>query len=101
MTSFEALLDQQLAGLRETLLRKRHDYGAGNLPRHGEFGILVRISDKFERLNTLIVAGETPNFEAIDDTWLDVAGYALLALMMKSVGTEAFGRLPLRESEAA
>jgi hypothetical protein len=98
--TFESLLSARLEFLKQTLMQKRHDYGPGNLSRHGELGILVRISDKFERLNTLVMAGAEPNFESIDDTWLDIAGYATLALMLKEVGADDFARLPLREEAA-
>lgn len=65
------------------LTQKRQDYGTENLDKFGEFGILVRISDKVERLRNLLASGKEPNFESIDDTWRDVAGYAVLALEMK------------------
>lgn len=65
------------------LTQKRQDYGTENLDKFGEFGILVRISDKVERLRNLLASGKEPNFESINDTWRDVAGYAVLALEMK------------------
>jgi hypothetical protein len=92
--TFAAYLDAELENIRDLLLAKRHDYGPGNLPEFGEYGILVRASDKFERLKNLSRGAEAPRFEAIEDTWRDIAGYALLALMMRAAGgPEEFGRL--------
>jgi hypothetical protein len=41
--------------------------------------VAIRLNDKVERLKNL-VKGEEPNFESIDDTLMDIAGYAILAL---------------------
>lgn len=67
--------------ITELLCRKGTDYGPHNLSRFGELGILIRVSDKIDRLismgkNTAVVIDET-----IEDTWKDIAGYALLALV--------------------
>ena len=69
------------------LLRsKRRDYGTQNIDEFGEFGILVRINDKVARLKNLMQGEKVPNYESIDDTWRDIAGYALLALELKERG---------------
>jgi hypothetical protein len=67
--------------IADLVIRKQHDYGHGNILAFGEFGVLVRASDKFERLKNL--QGKEAKNEAIDDTWMDVAGYAILALMLR------------------
>jgi hypothetical protein len=80
-----------MPGIREVcdevavlLERKREDYGSAErtLGRWGLLGILVRMGDKYERLVSLIQAGRKPNFESVRDTLLDLAGYAVLGVML-------------------
>ena len=71
----------------EMLARKQADYGPENLIAFGEFGILVRATDKVSRLKNLVKAdGEvSPKVdESIEDTWKDLIGYSILALMMRN-----------------
>lgn len=66
------------------MLEKKHaDYGENNLLKFGELGILIRVSDKVERLINLTKEGKQPNNEAIEDTWLDIAGYAIQAVRLR------------------
>ena len=44
-------------------------------------GILVRLGDKFNRINSLINNKEV-NYESIDDTILDSFNYIILALIL-------------------
>ena len=81
--SFEYEVCRVLAEVYELLLAKRHDYGKANIEKHGESGILVRLDDKLARLAHLQGAAETQASESIDDTWLDIAGYAVLALLLR------------------
>ena len=65
-----------------TLLdQKRQDYGTENIKKFGSYGVLVRVSDKVERLINLSKRNDKPNFESIEDSWRDIAGYAILALI--------------------
>lgn len=61
--------------------QKRQDYGVENIRKFGSYGVLVRVSDKVERLINLSGKGKEPNFETTEDTWKDIAGYAILALI--------------------
>lgn len=79
--------------LAELLISKRLDYGPGNLCEFGDFGVLVRVSDKFHRLKNLHKAGTEPANEAVTDTWQDIAGYAILALMMIQYGEDGYRQL--------
>lgn len=63
------------------LVKKRKDYGPGNIPRFGEKGVVVRLYDKAERLASLVWDGKAPNFESVEDTWMDVIGYGVLGLL--------------------
>lgn len=65
-----------------TLLdQKRADYGTENIKKFGSYGVLVRVSDKVERLINLSKKQGPVNFERVEDTWKDIAGYAILALI--------------------
>ncbi len=62
---------------------KQHDYGPHNIGLGQDPAIVVRMTDKFMRLHNLYNSGETPNNESLDDTWKDVADYAIIALMCR------------------
>lgn len=62
--------------------RKHADYGPGNIAAFGEFGLTVRLSDKIERLKNL-VRMETPKNESLEDTYMDIANYGIIALMVR------------------
>jgi len=60
-------------------------YGSKAIGRFGLFGIVVRLSDKLERLITLTSQPSTAtDDESIDDTLRDIAGYAIIALILRS-----------------
>jgi len=69
------------------LLRaKGHDYSGTqdclrNLARHGLKGIVVRMGDKYERLNTLVWDALAPEVkdEVVADTLRDLRNYSFLA----------------------
>jgi len=70
--------------------KKQRDYGPGNINAFGEFGILVRLNDKVERLKNLLNKPQVGQLdkvvamnESIDDTWMDIATYALIALLVR------------------
>lgn len=64
------------------LEKKRQDYGDPDhtIGRFGLMGIAVRLMDKVERLVNLSQNGRIANFESIEDTLRDIAGYAILGL---------------------
>jgi len=61
---------------------KQQDYGSGNISAFGEFGVLVRLNDKIERLKNLNKMPSVKN-EAIDDTYLDISNYAVIAMLIR------------------
>ena len=79
--------------MKETHRKKSKDYGSAHDPlaniRNGaEFvgippwkGAMVRLSDKVTRLSTYNRTGVL-EFEGVEDTLIDLAAYALLALVM-------------------
>lgn len=63
------------------LVRKNADYGDQNIQTHGQFGVLVRLSDKIARLNNM---WNRPVLnESIDDTIDDIIGYALILKLIR------------------
>ena len=66
------------------LQAKGHDYAGdadclGNLRRFGLYGIIVRLSDKFSRLEQFAKSGELKvRDESVKDTLMDIANYCYL-----------------------
>ena len=67
----------------ETFLKKHKDYGKGNILDMGELGIAFRISEKFHRIKHLLMNGNKPSNESIEDSWIDIAVYAIIAVLLK------------------
>jgi len=63
---------------------KQHDYGPRNISKFGEFGCVVRASDKMERLINLHGKECSAANEPYIDTWKDLLGYAVIALTILS-----------------
>jgi hypothetical protein len=75
-----------LAAAMETAMlcdSKQLDYGPTNIKAFGEQGVIVRVNDKFERLKTLYSNKRRPKNEPIDDSWFDLADYALIAITLR------------------
>lgn len=79
----EGNLEKLLEELKQVLISKNFDYGHGNILKFGEFGVLVRVSDKIERLRTLLGNDLEPKNESIYDSWEDTACYAIICLMLR------------------
>ena len=63
------------------LVMKNADYGDDNIKKYGEFGVLVRLTDKFARLQHLWE--RKAKNESIDDTIDDIIGYALILKLLR------------------
>lgn len=96
METWEDAVDEILAELRATLISKQADYGHGNILAFGEYGVLVRAYDKVARLKNLLENKKEPRNEAVEDSWLDLAGYGIIGIMLRRGTFE----LPLSETEA-
>ena len=60
--------------------KKQHDYGPQNIAKFGTTGVLVRSSDKLERLINLYKREEEPEVaEPITETWQDLSVYGAIA----------------------
>lgn len=82
---FKRNIESILAYLQTTLLQKNADYGdsyAKSVEKYGDTVALIRLGDKLSRLESLLLSNKMPNVcdESIEDTLLDLAGYAILEL---------------------
>lgn len=81
-------VDLILGQLKSVLLRKQEDYGPLNiaLSPGGPFnGLRVRMFDKLQRLSNLLEKGDdTPNYESIEDTLIDLANYAIIGILVQN-----------------
>lgn len=81
--TFQDGVDLVLNELRSVMLKKQADYGHRNITDFGELGCLVRANDKMSRLKNLLMSKQQPNNESIEDSWIDLANYAIIALMLR------------------
>jgi hypothetical protein len=75
-------------------LKKQYDYGPSNIGlgkdkietdedvRKSLMGIAIRMNDKVSRLVNLTMNNKQPNNESLIDTLLDIANYAVMALIV-------------------
>lgn len=73
---------QELADL---LISKHHDYGPKNIsqsPGGPLNGLRVRMWDKFARINNLIDNDTDPEHESLEDSFKDMANYAIIGLLV-------------------
>lgn len=69
----------------ELLLSKHKDYGPRNIadaPGGPLNGLRVRMHDKLARINHLIDTDADPQHESLRDSFIDLANYSLIALMV-------------------
>lgn len=69
----------------ELLLSKHKDYGPKNIssaPGGAINGLRVRLHDKLARINHLIDSGKEPENEALRDSFIDLANYATIGLLV-------------------
>jgi hypothetical protein len=79
-------LQNILLQLTTIMLKKHADYGPMNIagaPGGAMNGLRVRMYDKLARLNNLVDTGDTPNYESIEDTLIDLANYAIIGLLVQ------------------
>jgi|TARA_R110001592_G_scaffold38668_9_gene127493 hypothetical protein len=67
---------------RELFIKKNKDYGDA-FSTYGPVGVLVRIGDKIQRLQSITKSGITlVEDEKIRDTLIDLHNYAAMAIML-------------------
>ena len=92
VVEFETVVNETFQELEELLLRKHKDYGTKNImdaPGGAINGLRVRMHDKLARINNLHeinlvsnMADVQPNFEPLEDSFKDMANYAIIGLLV-------------------
>lgn len=75
-----------LQNLYDVMKKKHEDYGPMNIagaPGGPMNGLRVRMYDKLARLVHLSDKSDTPNYESIEDTLIDLANYAIIGLLVQ------------------
>ena len=81
----EVHLSNTINELSELLLSKHKDYGPKNIsqaPGGAINGLRVRMHDKLARINNLIDSGANPEHESLEDSFKDMANYAIIGLLV-------------------
>jgi hypothetical protein len=71
--------------LGELLIKKHHDYGPKNIsqsPGGAVNGLRVRMWDKMARINNLVDNNKESLNEPLEDSFKDLANYAIIGLMV-------------------
>jgi hypothetical protein len=82
---FEQNVRATFVEAEQLLLRKHRDYGPKNIshsPGGPLNGLRVRMHDKLARINHLYDNGSDPQNESLRDSFIDLANYAIIALMV-------------------
>lgn len=85
ITNFESDLAGIVEDLEILLLSKHQDYGPKNIsqsPGGPLNGLRVRMWDKLARINNLIESGAKPEHESLQDSFKDMANYAIIGLLV-------------------
>lgn len=75
--------EKECEELLKTFLQKHKDYGKGNILEIGEMGIAFRLAEKVSRLKNLLGKSDGPVNESLEDTWTDIAVYAVIAKLYR------------------
>jgi hypothetical protein len=84
-SAFDEAVQQKFQHAKSVLLSKQKDYGPKNIsqsPGGALNGLRVRMHDKLARINHLIDTGATPEHESLKDSFLDMANYAIIAMLV-------------------
>ena len=75
----------------EMLIKKNANYG-NNLLHFGLQGVVIRLHDKYHRLETLVM-DDKPDLvgESVADTLYDISGYPLVSLALMEMGVMSKG----------
>jgi hypothetical protein len=84
-TTFEYHVGKTYQELLDLLLSKHRDYGAKNIadaPGGAINGLRVRMHDKLARINNLVDNKQSPEHESFEDSFKDMANYAIIGLLV-------------------
>jgi C-terminal processing protease CtpA/Prc len=85
INEFSETSKQYYDELHKVLVKKQQDYGPNNIanaPGGPINGIQVRMYDKIARINNLVYNKVEPENESLHDSFLDLANYAIIAMMV-------------------
>ncbi|MEM3405356.1 MAG: hypothetical protein QW117_00030 [Candidatus Pacearchaeota archaeon] len=69
--------------IEKLLIEKNKMYGDENIIKIGKEGIIIRITEKIERLKYLLKNKKDFEKEPREDSWKDIAGYSIIGLMLE------------------
>ena len=78
-------IEETLTDLANLLISKHKDYGPKNIslsPGGPLNGLRVRMWDKLARINNLVDKGASPEHESLEDSFKDMANYAIIGLLV-------------------
>lgn len=84
-SNFDLEVMDVFAELEKLLLKKHKDYGPKNIaesPGGPLNGLRVRLHDKLARINNLIDKNKSPENESLEDSFKDMANYAIIGLLV-------------------
>jgi hypothetical protein len=82
---FSKAVEKTFEEAKAVLLKKQLDYGPKNIsqsPGGPINGLRVRMHDKVARINHLVDSNKGPANESLRDSFLDLANYSIIALMV-------------------
>lgn len=85
LNEFRKVAHKHYAFAEDVLVSKQNDYGPTNISRSPGSplnGLRVRMHDKISRINHLIDSGVSPENESLKDSFLDLANYSIIAMMV-------------------
>lgn len=90
-SSFQEMFVTLFAQNQNVMVQRQKKYGKSNIPRYGTYGTLVRMGDKFSRLENFVdptgtghgLSSEDEDTlssedESLEDTLIDIANYATI-----------------------
>ena len=83
--NFDNDVAEVTSGLFDLLIKKHKDYGPKNIsqsPGGPLNGLRVRMWDKLARINNLVESGAKPENESLEDSFKDMANYAIIGLLV-------------------
>ena len=69
--------------LAQTFIKKHKDYGKGNILSIQELGVAFRVTEKVERLKNLLMTKNQPQNESLEEAWMDIGVYAVIAILYR------------------
>lgn len=85
LISFEVDVVALAHEIASTVVKKQKDYGPNNIrrsPYGADKGLVVRMYDKLARIANLTTQERKPENESLRDSFIDIAGYAIIGLML-------------------